>query len=632
MNKPGWYLVSAMLPAYCTKLQVTLHCCHAQHTHCIALPASLKGRVFEIVKLKEPAAFLRLLAFENELPLQPAQVKIEKIAYATAAYWMLHRTWPVLRNMDENLRKRLGLSLTSLLTQLPTSYHLASSLRAHAPEPDYNQWLFRYWRLHRSQHRRMKKRLKQPDVASLTCRVINPTSAEGLKVLAGLNPAAHNSLIILQPPYAKLQPWAEAWFMVAMAEHRQAQLFYSDHDEINEEGIHHSPCFKPAWSPELQQCSHYVGNVLAIKESALAGIIHQLGHIPSSYELALEAGLLCNQAVQHIPAVLWHQTAGTPGANAPELKAHLNRHGICAHVLTDSRGHLRVKHTLPAQLPRVSVIVPTRNMLKVLKPCINSLLNKTRWPNLEVLIVDNQSTDEDALNYLKHIQQDERVKVLEYNQPFNFSAINNFAVAQASGELICLLNNDTEVIHEDWLEEMVSRLLQPHVGAVGARLYFSDGRVQHAGDVVGVGGCAHHLYGVLEADDPGYMNRAVLPQDLSAVTAACLLTPKSVFEKVGGLNEQHLTVAFNDVDYCLRLREAGYRVLYTPYAELYHHESVSRGKEDNPQKLARAQQEVNYMRSRWANMMQQDPFYNPNLNFAKPDFTLSKVPRVNWPW
>jgi GT2 family glycosyltransferase len=167
---------------------------------------------------------------------------------------------------------------------------------------------------------------------------------------------------------------------------------------------------------------------------------------------------------------------------------------------------------------------------------------------------------------------------------------------------------------------------------VGARLYFSDGRVQHAGDAIGPGGCANHLYGVIEADDPGYMNRAVLPQELSAVTAACLLTYRALYRELGGLDEQNLAVAFNDVDFCLRVREAGYRVVYTPYAELYHYESVSRGKDDAPEKKARAKREVNYMRKRWADVIERDPFYNPNLNYAKPDFTLGKYPRIDWPW
>ena len=210
--------------------------------------------------------------------------------------------------------------------------------------------------------------------------------------------------------------------------------------------------------------------------------------------------------------------------------------------------------------------------------------------------------------------------------------MNNFAVKQAKGSVLCLLNNDTEVISPDWLDEMVSRLAQEKVGVVGARLYYADGRVQHAGDVVGVGGCATHLHGVLEQEAVGYMHRAVAAQDLSAVTAACLVTPKRLYEQLGGLDEERLKVAFNDVDYCLRVREAGYKVVYTPYAELYHYESVSRGKDDDPVKKARAQAEANYMRKRWSVIHTGDPYYNPNLNGSQPDFSLSKVPRIDWPW
>jgi GT2 family glycosyltransferase len=280
----------------------------------------------------------------------------------------------------------------------------------------------------------------------------------------------------------------------------------------------------------------------------------------------------------------------------------------------------------------VSIIVPTRDMLHFLKPCVESLLARTTWPNYEILIVDNQSTCTETLAFMEAVGADERVRVLRYDQPFNFSAINNYAAEQSRGDILCLLNNDTEVLTPDWLEEMVSRLLQPGVGVVGARLYFTDGRVQHAGDVLGPGGCASHLHGPIAADDPGYMDRAMLAQDLSAVTAACFVTPRELYRSLGGLEEETLPVAFNDVDYCLRVRESGHRVIYTPYAELYHHESVSRGKDDDPVKAARAKRESDYMRRRWGAVIERDPFYNPNLNYSRADFRLGRLPRIGFPW
>jgi len=195
-----------------------------------------------------------------------------------------------------------------------------------------------------------------------------------------------------------------------------------------------------------------------------------------------------------------------------------------------------------------------------------------------------------------------------------------------------LLNNDTEVITPDWLDEMAGRLSQPDVGVVGARLLYGDGRLQHAGDVLGAGGCASHLHGPIAGEDPGYMNRAVLPQDLSAVTAACLMVRKSLYEAVGGFDAENLPVAFNDVDFCLRVRRAGYRVVYTPYAELFHYESVSRGADNNPEKQARALREARYMRRTWPEVIASDPFYNPNLNQGRPDLRLGRVRNVLAPW
>lgn len=202
--------------------------------------------------------------------------------------------------------------------------------------------------------------------------------------------------------------------------------------------------------------------------------------------------------------------------------------------------------------------------------------------------MDNQSEEPETLAYFAKVSALKNVRVIEYNNPFNYSAINNYAAKYCKGEVFCLLNNDTEVISPNWLEVMLGQLQQSNVGAVGIKLLFPDGTVQHAGDAVGPGGCADHFFSGYEEEQPGYMGRAIVAQDLSAVTAACLLTQRSVFESLNGLDEKHLSVAFNDVDYCLRVREKGMRVVFTPYVKMYHHESVSRGKDDNPEKIARA--------------------------------------------
>jgi GT2 family glycosyltransferase len=436
--------------------------------------------------------------------------------------------------------------------------------------------------------------------------------------------------VVRVEPGVRLAPWALFWFAMAVRHQPDRQVWYGDHDRLSETGKRVDPTFKPAWSPELALVSAYVGQVFAVHSSVLQTIA-LAGKARGAYEWMLTVARHSDNRVGHVPVVLSHEPANVPPLQptVEMLQHYLEDAGVAADAELDARGHPRVRYRPPEPAPCVSIIIPTRDMLHFLETCVNSVLEKTRWPTFEVLVVDNQSSCKDTLAYMQRMSRDTRVRVLHYDQPFNFSAINNFAVQQAKGDVICLLNNDTEVITPEWLEEMVTRLHQPGVGAVGARLLFSSGQVQHAGDVLGPGGCATHLHGVIDGENPGYMNRAVLPQELSAVTGACLVTHTALYRQLGGLDEARLPVAFNDVDYCLRVREAGYRVVYTPYAELYHHESVSRGKDNNPQKVLRAKRETAYMRQRWAHVIEQDPFYNLNLNYTQPDFRLGRLPRVN---
>ncbi|HEY9566452.1 MAG TPA: glycosyltransferase family 2 protein, partial [Thalassobaculum sp.] len=293
----------------------------------------------------------------------------------------------------------------------------------------------------------------------------------------------------------------------------------------------------------------------------------------------------------------------------------------------------RVRYPLPDPAPRVSVIVPTRDRVELLRTAVGSLLEKTDYPDIEVLIVDNGSTEDETRRYFETVTAaDPRVRVVTDGGPFNYSRLNNLAAAEATGAVLCLLNNDTEVSHADWLAEMVGHAMRPEVGAVGARLYYGDGRVQHAGVVLGIGGIAGHVFAGLEPGQPGYFSREALTQCYSAVTAACLVTRREIYEQLGGLDEDNLGVAFNDVDYCLRVWESGHSVVWTPFAELYHHESASRGSDEDPTRRARFRKEVQHMRERWQAPIAADPYYNPNLSLAHDDFRLAVPPRSVKPW
>ena len=450
------------------------------------------------------------------------------------------------------------------------------------------------------------------------------------------------------------------WFACEALARPEAAIVYSDDDAVDAEGRRSHPRFKPDWSLAHLRSTHYLGEAVVLRGAAVAaagGVSHDCCR-HGNYDLLLRVIDGAGERVAHVPAVLLHRRYdATPGGEPAlhpggrteplplrekeldstawqggALQAHLLRNAIDADVLETIPGCRRVRYRLPENPPLVSVIVPTRDALALIRQCVKSLLEKTTYPCFEILVVDNQSADPQALEYLGRIATYPAVRVLRYDRPFNFSAINNFAAREARGAVLCLLNNDTEVITPDWLEEMVGHLLQPRVGVTGAKLYYPDGRVQHAGDAVGPGGCANHLHSSIDRDDPGYCNRAAVAQELSAVTAACVVTWRELYLKLGGLDEQHLEVAFNDVDYCLRVRAAGYRVVWTPHAGLYHHESVSRGADRSRRRRSRAKREVVTMRRRWAHVMRHDPFYNPNLSYERPDFSLSRAPRVKKPW
>jgi GT2 family glycosyltransferase len=305
-----------------------------------------------------------------------------------------------------------------------------------------------------------------------------------------------------------------------------------------------------------------------------------------------------------------------------------------AELLPVPGDHWRVRYPLPQPPPFVSLIIPTRNGTALLRQAVSSILEKTDYPRYEILIVDNGSDDPEALRYLSELGQSQKtsVRVLRYDAPFNYSAINNFAAAEAKGDILAFLNNDVEAIHADWLSEMVSQAVRPGIGAVGAMLYYPLNTVQHAGVILGLGGVAGHPFKEFPRGDQGNKNRMRLVQNYSAVTAACVVILKARFAQVGGFNEKDLPIAFNDVDLCCRLLKAGFRNLWTPFAEFFHHESATRGVDNTPEKKARFQSEIDYMVNTWGDLLAHDPAYNPNLTLVGEDFSPAYLTRARKPW
>jgi GT2 family glycosyltransferase len=431
---------------------------------------------------------------------------------------------------------------------------------------------------------------------------------------------------------------------VAIVENPSVALIYSDEDKIDAVGRRHDPYFKCDWNVDLFYSQNMFSHLGIYKTSLVQEVGgFKLGTEGSQdYDLALRCiEKIEASAIFHIPRVLYHwrvhseSTAGGVDAKpyaalAGEraLNEHFARQGVQCVAEWLGYGY-RARYSMPNKPPLVTLIIPTRNAVGLVRQCIESIFTKTTYQNYEIIIVDNGSDDPEALDYLASLSADDRIRVTRDDSPFNYSALNNRAVEQAKGSLVCLVNNDIEVISPDWLSEMVSLAVQPQVGAVGAKLYYPDDTVQHGGVVLGVGGVGSHSHKHAPKASNGYFGRVGLVSSFSAVTAACLLIRKSVYQQVGGLNEVDLTIAFNDVDFCLRVREAGYRNVWTPYAELYHHESATRGSEDNPQKQARFNAEVAYMLRRWDHILQTDPAYSPNLTLDRDDFGLAWPPRIS---
>lgn len=440
----------------------------------------------------------------------------------------------------------------------------------------------------------------------------------------------------------ELSPDALHQVVLALAEHPQARLLYSDEDKIDAAGRRFEPHFKPGWNPELLRSQNYICHLMVVEASLLAevGVLRPGFEGSQDHDLALRCTeVLAPEQICHIPRVLYHwraiegstALAGDQKSYASEagrraVQDHLQRIGRKGSVEIVSSGCYRTRLALDDASPRVSIIIPTRDRADLLSVCVRSILARTEYPDFEVVVVDNGSQEPDARVLLAELRKHPRVRVLDYPIPFNFSAIVNHGARQSDGDVLCLLNNDTEVINPDWLDELVSRSVQRDAGAVGAMLYYPDDTIQHAGVVLGLGGVAGHVYTRLGRGAPGYMARAWVAQNLSAVTAACLVVRRSVFEEVRGFDEA-LPVAFNDIDFCLRVLECGYRNVWTPYAELYHHESASRGSEDSPAKQERFAAEVHAMKWRWGAVLNDDPAYNPNLTLDQGDYGLAFPPR-----
>ena len=431
----------------------------------------------------------------------------------------------------------------------------------------------------------------------------------------------------------QLAPQALARFTSVIRANDDAEILYADEDKINLAGRRHSPHFKPAWNPDLLYTDPLYSHCWLIRADLCLRACQALnddGERAELYGIALEATALCGgEQILHLPEVLYHHLdqPGEPRSSsqtAHSLRMFLARHGRDVQVSHHQTGGHLIHWPLPNPPPLVSVIIATRDRGDLLRCCLTSLEEHAQGnPPTELILIDNGSREPETLNYLAHLEQQPRVHILRRPGKFNFAALNNEAISIARGELIALMNNDVEATHSGWLAAMAGQALRPEIGAVGAKLLFPDGTIQHAGVLLGIGGIAGHAHKYLAADDEGYQLRLHLAHNLSAVTAATLVVRKALFEEVGGFDDVNFAVNYNDVDFCLRLVMAGYRNLFCPDAVLIHHESKSRGAPTGADAQAQWQREKQAMLNRWGAVLQADPNYSPHLSLVEENLSLA---------
>ena len=422
-----------------------------------------------------------------------------------------------------------------------------------------------------------------------------------------------------------------------ICEDDRVDVVYTDEDKINSKGTKHlTPNMKPDFNLDLLRSNNYICHLFVVRRI----LMEKVGGFRKEFDGAQDYDFILRcteeaEKIAHVHKVLYHwRTHEKSTSDNPESKiyafhagrraveSHLQRLGIQAEVEeTCDLGYYRVKYPVTGS-PMVSILIPNKDQLQTLKKCLKSIWEKTEYTNYEILIIENNSTEKETFEFYKRIDGRHHVRVLYWDKEFNYSAINNFGAAQAKGEYLLLLNNDTEVISKGWMKELLSHCQRPEVGMVGAKLYFPDNTIQSAGTIIGMGGMADHAFVNMDRKKSGYMHRASIQVDMSGVTAACAMVKRSVYEEVHGL-EENLTVAFNDVDLGLKIVTAGYLIVFDPYAELYHYESKSRGVND--EKKERHAREVKYTQEKWADFLAAgDPCYNQNLTLAKHNFSLRK--------
>lgn len=684
----GWFLLSGTISRKAGYLKLRLIFNSNVNQSVEELPVSCKGTILEIIKIPKNTQeiLLELDPMNSKVEFKiPDEFYLKPLSFFEKTYRMIKRVIFFLKNKYSAERKILKLFWFTPIINLRKAYKLSNQLRDCFSEIDYSKWIENIEMLSKKDEKLICKDIRKSGlnfnfiiiiaaskydteikktilslerqlyknfliffiyensleiktkIESPFLHIIHSESLQQcLKEIEKISPK--NCYFIILKEGITLPPHALYWF-AKEAQATEADMLYSDHDYLGSDGKRINPQFKPDFSIEHLRSTNYINYAFAVKYNIIEKIKgfkndEIIGYNLHSLILRIIENIEINK-IKHIPAILFNIPENIMKENAlytqnnaiNPVKEHLSRVGVNADVERIDLQNYKIIYKISRET-LISIIISTKNQVYFLEKCIESILKKSTYRHYEIIIVDNQSNELETLKYLDKLSENPKIKVLKYDHPFNFSAINNFAVNKAEGEVLVFLNNDTEVITNEWLEIMLGCLQQPDVGAVGVKLYYEDRTIQHAGVIIGLSGCADHLFkGLYDKADYGFLNRAIILQEYSAVTAACMMTWKSTFLSVGGFDEINLAINFNDVDYCLKLRELGIRIIFTPFAELFHYESQSRGKDDSPKKIERSKKEADYIRKKWQKFIENDPFYNPNLSYRRTDFSLSIAPK-----
>jgi len=632
----GFYLIKGKVKNGKEICDAVVEIDYGKEKKSLTLPVSAGGEINFLCHIKKDARLLKV-----KIPAQPNaylthDLNIKRVGKLRAFYHIYRSIFPLLTSdapATRELRKKINFSFPELLFKPFSVYRrlTEAKLSRLCARYKYHEWLNRFkieqekvipnlpsygdvsFLIVVFKKTSNLKFLKQT-IDSLSSQVYKNFSVKIVKDRY-LNKILYHSsedFVIFLEEGDTLEPIALSCFAKACHE-KEADIVYADNDFLKE-GNRINPFFKPDWSPDYVLEFDYIQMPVAFKRSLLKG-----KEFKSNYTLILEILKERRYAnIFHIPTLLGTKWAVPAPWSAEKIEALKNFLGGKASIEKDETlGHFRVKY-LAGIFPKVSIVIPTKDKYEFVSRCLYSLVENTSYPDYEIVIVDNGSGDSRVFKLYEKVSEKVSLKLLRRSGEFNFSRLVNEGVRHSEGDIICLLNNDIEIIEETWLEEMVRLSLRREVGVVGAKLLYPDGRIQHGGVILGIWFGPNHAFKGYPSDAPGYMNRLITVQNYLAVTAACMLFRRDVFEEVGGFDER-LAVNFNDTDFCLRVHERGYRILWTPRARLVHVESGSRRYIDD-----KAKEELSLFRKRWFSYIERDPYYNPNLTRYRTDFSLGE--------